>query len=58
MEPLAIVAATGAVLGQITVVLCHLRPFISRLIDCLQHPRPPPAQWKIHWKHFRRKHSP
>ncbi|KAK1296356.1 hypothetical protein QJS10_CPB15g01023 [Acorus calamus] len=45
MEPMTILALTGGVIGQIAVVVLRFRPafvFVSRLVDCLQHPRPPP----------------
>ena len=47
MEPLTILACTGGVIGQIIVVVLRFKPvfdFASRLIDCLQNPRPPPPQ--------------
>lgn len=47
MEPLAIVAFTGGVVGQLGLIFFWCRPLfncIRRLIDCLRHPRPPPPQ--------------
>ncbi|CAN6448353.1 unnamed protein product [Victoria cruziana] len=47
MEPLTIVACTGGVIGQLAIIMLRFRPVfnvVSRLIDCLRHPRPPPPR--------------
>ncbi|KAF3783559.1 hypothetical protein EJ110_NYTH32259 [Nymphaea thermarum] len=46
MEPLAIVACTGGVIGQFGIIMLRFRPVfdvVCRLIDCLRNPRPLPA---------------
>lgn len=47
MEPMGIVAFTRGVIGQIGLIFFWCRPVVNRiksLIDCLRHPRPPPAR--------------
>ncbi|KAF3783554.1 hypothetical protein EJ110_NYTH32252 [Nymphaea thermarum] len=47
MEPLAIVACTGGVIGQFGIIMLRFRPvfdIVCRLIDCLRNPRPPPPR--------------
>ncbi|KAJ8504804.1 hypothetical protein OPV22_005690 [Ensete ventricosum] len=47
MEPLTILTCIGGVIGQIVIIGFRVKPvfdFASRLVDCLQNPRPPPPQ--------------
>lgn len=55
MEPLAIVAFTGGMIGQIGILLLWCRPIyncVQRFVDCLRNPQPLPPQEEINEKIF------
>ncbi|CAN6448352.1 unnamed protein product [Victoria cruziana] len=47
MEPLAIVACTGGMIGHFAIIMMRFRPafdVVCRLIDCLRNPQPLPER--------------